>query len=225
MSESHRSPAVSRIAVVEDHAIWVRGFAHVLADYGLSATVEHFPTVSQLLAQHETFALVILDLILGDSTEPAGNVSQLKAAGQRVLVITSGERPELVRAAARAGVLGVVPKSEPDEVVARAVAAALRGESVSSTDWAAAIDSDAEFVPQLSPREREVLALWASGETAKGVAEALDVSPNTVNAYLRRIKDKYEAAGRPARTKAELRAAAQRSGLSPRPWWKPRDRG
>lgn len=213
--------AAKDIAVVEDHAIWVRGLAALLADYGLPAGVEQFATVDELLQKPKGFDLVILDLVLGDSSEPGDNVARLNASGHATLVITSGERPEMVRAAARAGVLGVVRKSETDDMIADAVASALRGDPVGSTDWAAAIDSDAEFVPQLSPREREVLALWASGETAKGVAQILDVSVNTVNAYLRRIKEKYEAAGRPARTKAELRAAAQDAGISPRPWWKP----
>ncbi|WP_312870881.1 response regulator transcription factor [Gordonia asplenii] len=214
-----------RIAVVEDHAIWVRGLAALLRYEGSVLTVEHFSTVDDLVNSAGMFDLVILDLILGDATEPTENVDRLNAAGHRVLVITSGERPELVRAAVRAGVLGIVRKSEPDEVIAGAVESALLGEPVASTDWAAAIDSDGEFVPQLSPREREVLAMWASGETAKSVAELLGVSTNTVNVYLRRIKDKYEAIGRPARTKAELRAAAQHAGLSPRPWWKPTKRG
>ena len=84
---------------------------------------------------------------------------------------------------------------------------------------AAAVDSDASFVPHLSPREREVLTLWASGETAKGVAEMLHLSVNTVNVYLRRVKEKYEAVGHPARTKSELRTAAQQAGLVPKTWW------
>lgn len=211
------------IGIVEDHGIWVHGLRQVLNTGTSGSEVIHAETVEQLLdGDHgAVFDVVVLDLILGDASPPAANVARLHGAGYAVLVITSGERPDLVREAAQAGVLGVVRKSESDTVIVAAIEAAARGEVVGSVDWAAAIDSDAEFVPQLSPREREVLALWASGETAIGVADALGVSVNTVNKYLGRIKQKYNDAGNPARTKAELRAAAQRAGLAPKPWWRP----
>ncbi|WUM28149.1 response regulator transcription factor [Nocardia salmonicida] len=207
------------IAIVEDHAIWVRGLSAALAEFRVMATITHHRSVAEFLAASQPPQLVILDLQLGDSTTPANSIALLAAATHRVLVITSGERPDLVREAAHAGVLGVVCKSEPDAVIAEAVRTASRGEVVGSVDWAAAIDSDAAFVPNLSPREREVLSLWASGETAKGVAEMLNLSVNTVNVYLRRVKEKYEAVGNPARTKGELRAAAQQAGLVPKTWW------
>ncbi len=217
MPQEQHSPL--DVTIIEDHAIWVRGLAAALADYRVTATVTHHRTVDEVLASPRQPQLVILDLMLGDSTTPTDNITRLATATHRILVITSGERPDLVREAAQAGVLGVVCKSEPDAVIAEAIRTASRGEVVGSVDWAAAIDSDASFVPNLSPREREVLTLWASGETAKGVAEMLNLSVNTVNVYLRRVKEKYEAVGNPARTKSELRTAAQQSGLVPRTWW------
>ncbi|MFE3279623.1 LuxR C-terminal-related transcriptional regulator [Nocardia sp. NPDC059239] len=191
-----------------------------MTDHGLNATITHTTSVGELLTATPRPDLVILDLLLGDASTPTRNIASLREAGFAVLVITSGERPELVREAAHAGVLGVICKTEPDDVIARAINTALRGEPVESADWAAAIDTDQQFAPTPSPRERDVLARWASGETAAGVAELLEISVHTVNMYLRRIKEKCEAAGQPARTKSELRAAAHRAGLAPRPWWR-----
>ena len=212
------------LGVVEDHGIWVCGLQQALRDADIDVMVSHAEAVDELLCGASRPDLVVLDLLLRDASSPADNIAQLRAAGLPVLVITSGERPDLVREAAQAGVLGVVRKSESDKTIVASITAALRGEMVGSVDWAAAVDGDAEFVPHLSPREREVLALWASGETASGVAETLGISVNSVNKHLQRIRDKYEQAGQPARTKSELRDAAQRRGLAPRPWWRPRPR-
>lgn len=205
-----------RVGVVEDHALYAAGLRQVLA--GIEVEVAAVRSVAELPASG--LHLVILDLLLGDGSAPADNIARLRGAGVPVLVVTSGERPDLVREALRAGVVGVVRKSERDEIIVDAVRRALRGEPVDTVDAAAAVDGDTGFLPRLSPREREALTLWASGETAPGIADIMDVSVHTVHTFLRRVRQKYEETGEPVRTKAQLRAVAQRDGLVPRPWWR-----
>ena len=87
-----------------------------------------------------------------------------------------------------------------------------------SADWAAALDVDPEFVRvSLTAREAEVLELYAAGETAERVAEALFISRETVLDHVRRIRAKYAAADRPAPTKVDLyRRAVEDGHLVPR---------
>jgi DNA-binding NarL/FixJ family response regulator len=61
----------------------------------------------------------------------------------------------------------------------------------------------------LSPREREVLALVAAGQTNKAIAEALYVSPNTVKTHVSSLLQKLHA-----ETRVQLAAIATRNGLS-----------
>ena len=61
----------------------------------------------------------------------------------------------------------------------------------------------------LSPREREVLALVAAGQTNKAIAEALYVSPNTVKTHVTSLLHKLRAD-----TRVQLAAIATRHGLS-----------
>jgi DNA-binding NarL/FixJ family response regulator len=85
-------------------------------------------------------------------------------------------------------------------------------------DWAAAIDSDGDFTEvNLSPRQREVLYHYASGEPAARVAKLTGLTEDTVNAYLARIRQKYAEAGRPARTKTDLYKRALEDGWLPIP--------
>jgi len=61
---------------------------------------------------------------------------------------------------------------------------------------------------QLTHREREVLHLMATGQTDRKIAEALTISPRTVNRHIGNIFDKLEVPNR-----AAAAAHAVRSGL------------
>ena len=89
--------------------------------------------------------VVLLDLSLDDGSTPAENLGELSATGARVLVYTSGDRPQLVREASRAGAIGMIRKSAPVAVMVDAVRAAARGEVVASAEWASALDLDTAF--------------------------------------------------------------------------------
>ena len=66
--------------------------------------------------------------------------------------------------------------------------------------------------PSLSAREIEVLRAWLVCDTKDAAARTLFISGTTVNTHITRIRDKYEAAGRPAVTKAILLARALQDG-------------
>lgn len=65
-------------------------------------------------------------------------------------------------------------------------------------------------------REAEVLGLYLSGLAAKQVAHRLGLKESTVKEYLRRVRARYAAAGRPASTRMELYFRAVEDGLLPR---------
>jgi len=86
------------------------------------------------------------------------------------------------------------------------------GELYLSVDLAAILASAAD-TPELSPRELDVLRLYASGLKLTAVANQLGISPHTAKEYLDRVRAKYAQVGRTARTRTELYAAANRDGL------------
>lgn len=212
----------ARIGVVEDHELLIEGLRQALGAAPDLEVVAAGASVDALLALDVAVDLAVLDLSLDDDSTPRGNVAQLHRAGiDKVLVLTTGDRPDLVREAARAGVLGVIRKSESAEAICAAVQSAAAGQPIGTIDWATAIDADPSR-PRLAPREEEALALYAAGESAADVAELMGVTTNTVNLYLTRIRAKYAAAGSPVVSRSQLRRAAQRDGIVPRPWWRAR---
>ncbi len=207
-----------RIGIVEDHESMVLGVRAMLEGHPELTLSASSDTVAGLLAQRPQLDLVLLDLRLADGSSPTANIDALHSAGHSVLVYTGAENPYLVRQAAKAGVLGIVRKSAPVEGVLEAIVTAASGESVITTEWAAAVDGDPDLAAvELSPRQQEVLSLYASGEKADRVARLTGLTTETVNDYVGRIRAKYAAAGRPAGTKVDLYRRAVEDGLLPMP--------
>ncbi|MCA0379918.1 MAG: response regulator transcription factor [Actinobacteria bacterium] len=208
----------TRIAIVDDHDLVFVAFEALLAGQEGLEYVRHASTVTELTQWVRDVDLVVLDLQLSDGSTPADNIAALTEWGAQVLVLTSGENPYLVRDASRADPLGIIRKSAPSEVLLEALRLAAQGEPVASIEWASALDSDPLLASApLTPREREVLELYASGVGAKQVAAQLFVSENTVNDHLRRIKRIYRELGRPAATKVELYQRGLEDGYVPAP--------
>lgn len=207
-----------RIGYVEDHQTSALGLAVMLQDHPDLDLVAVASSVPELLSQTTQLDLAILDLRLRDGTTPRMNVELLRDNGIECLVYTAGEDRYLVRAAARAGVLGVVLKTASVEATVAAIRSAAAGEQVVTMDWAAAIDGDPALSDVgLTPRQREVLALYASGEKASTVARRTGLAEQTVNDYLGRIRKRYAEAGRPAPTKTDLYKRALEDGWLPLP--------
>lgn len=210
-----------RVALIDDHEIVARGFATLFATIPEILVVATVTTVTELLESRAAKAcidLVILDLRLSDGSTVTTNVDRLRAAGAQVLAFTGGDDAQLMRFAARSGVLGVVRKSESVGVLLDAVTRAAAGETIASTEWAAALDGDPDLSDAgLSPREREVLSLYAAGAKAPLVASRTGLSELTVIDYIRRVRSKYERVGRPANTKIDLYIRALEDGILPIP--------
>ncbi|MCU1634857.1 MAG: hypothetical protein JWQ68_96 [Cryobacterium sp.] len=210
-----------RVALIDDHEIVAHGFADVFGESPQIEVVATTGSVTELLespAAADRIDLVILDLRLSDGSMVSTNVERLRQYGAEVLAFTGGDDANLMRAAARSGVLGVVRKSEPTAVLLDAVTRAAAGDTIASTEWAAALDSDPDLADAgLSPREREVLALYAAGAQAPLVATHTGLSESTVIDYIRRVRAKYERVGRQATTKIDLYKRALEDGLLPVP--------
>ncbi|NKY31371.1 LuxR C-terminal-related transcriptional regulator [Nocardia gamkensis] len=215
MTAVETESAPYRIGLVEDHLdVMSSALSGFFQPYPELELVAAGRTVAELLAITDQLDLVILDLQgLPDKSTPKKNVRALKTAGiSNILVYTSRDSRYLVQEAGRAGVLGVITKTDPRATLIEAVRLAVNGQLAPSVDWAAALDADEGLIPQLTPREREVLAMYASGDTAKDIAAQLYLSPETIRKHVMKIKDKYTEAGFEIHKKSEMRRVAQRDG-------------
>lgn len=67
--------------------------------------------------------------------------------------------------------------------------------------------------PRLSRQETVVLLGYVAGLTLDAAARRAGIRPGTAKQYLDRVKQKYQAVGRPTRTKLDLARRAHEDGL------------
>jgi len=113
-----------------------------------------------------------------------------------VLVLARTDSAVLA-AALRSGARSLLGAGASAGRMQRAIAAAIRGDLFLAAELASDVPAlvDEEVVdrhpfPQLSVREREVLAQLASGADAGRIAVRLDLSPKTVRNQLARVQTK-----------------------------------
>jgi DNA-binding NarL/FixJ family response regulator len=204
------------VAIVDDHDAVRFGLRGACEEAGLTFC-GGAGTVAELLAARNPLGcdVVVLDLSLADGSQVENNVKAIIEAGAQVLVFSIADKAALVSAALRAGAAGVVKKSQSMADLMNNIQLVANGVYVNSPEAAAAIDADSNFKEQanLSPRERQVLALYASGFALKQVAFELGVTYSTVKEHIDRVRSKYSNIGRPAGTKTELYLRAVEDGL------------
>ena len=132
----------------------------------------------------------------------------------RVLVLSVYPPSQFAARAIRAGVSGYLTKeSAPEELVQaiRTAAAGRRHINPAVAD-ALALAVQTEGNPSaedvLSPREMQVLRLYASGKTVSEIAYSIGLSIRTVSTYKSRVLEKLQIANN-----ADLIAYAIRNGL------------
>ena len=204
-----------KVAIVDDHEAIRLGFATTCNDFLLDL-VGSAPTVDELLSQIEDQEcdVVVTDLSLADGSMVADNVERLVAAGPAVLIYSIADKPNLMRAAVRAGATAIVPKSESMASLIESIRLAARGAIINNAVTSAMIDADSAFKDvSLSAREREVLSLYASGMSLKQVAYQLNIKQSSAKEHIDRVRVKYARLGRDAATKVDLFKRAVEDGI------------
>ena len=128
----------------------------------------------------------------------------LTQRGVKVLIYTGARDRESLSAALRSGAVGVARKTEPLAELPAAVRAAAAGEQYMAPALSVLLEKDSGGV--LTPREREVLFLLATGLNNEAVAEHLGLSSETTRTHLKRAMRKL---GTTTRVHAVAVAVAQ----------------
>lgn len=200
-----------RIAVVDDHPVFRLGMAALLSTLdGMDVTLQVSSAAEALAAIDDSIDVVVMDLELGDgSGVDVTRALVAKNPGQRVLVVTMHEDHEWLIASIRAGARGYLVKGAGPEEVERAIRAVasgdmLLGAAVAAVATNAFVDRAPVPFPQLTDREREILALVAEGLDNTAISRRLALSPKTVRNYVSNILGKLDLP-----TRAAAVAAAQ----------------
>ena len=174
-----------RIVIADDQALVRGALAALLAlenDIDVVAVAGDAAEALQVVAEHEP-DVCLLDIQMPgvDGIEATRLISE-QHPNVRVLIVTTFARPGYLRSPLEAGASGFVAKDTPANELSDAVRQVHDGLRV--LDPKLAQDALIDGANPLSPREREVLALAASGRSAPAIAAEVFLSAGTVRNVL-----------------------------------------
>lgn len=152
--------------------------------------LDSYPNAEALLAARPEVDLVVLDLHLANSRQPEAHqgiaaIRSLIRADYRVCVYTQEERRFVLAACVAAGALGVVSKAASLDEARQAFAEVAAGRIVVPQSLIGLMEVlvRRDCITLLGPRQREVLAGRARGQTYAEMSKRMYLAESTLRGY------------------------------------------
>ena len=171
------------IHLVDDDQAVRDSLALLISTVGLRVQSWADPVLFAAQFDRQSIGAIVLDVRM-PGVSGLALLAQLMEQGvdQPVILLTGHGTVDMCRRAFKGGAAEFLEKPVDDEVLLEALQTAVR-QHVRLRARTQADRAAQEHYAQLSPREREVLALIVQGLTNKEIGRALDVSPRTVETH------------------------------------------
>jgi DNA-binding NarL/FixJ family response regulator len=192
-----------RTLIADDHEIVRQGLKLLLQNEDCEVVAE-YSTGREAVegAKQVRPDVAILDISMPDlnGVEATQQITK-QVPDTKVVVLTMHDSEELARKVLEAGARGYVLKSDAARDLANAVKSVFRGKPFFSGKINEMLlrgyldgsrQSAGPAIPELTPREREVVQLLAEGKSSKEVASILGTSPATVETQRAKIMQKLD---------------------------------
>lgn len=200
------SPDIS-VLIIDDHFVVRSGIVASLdleEDINVVAEGERGEEAPALFARH-TPSLVLMDLQLPGMGGVEATAKLLQAQPEaRVLIFSTFARDDEIQAALRAGALGYLQKSASREALLAAIRGVAAGQRYLPPDIGKRL-AEREAGPEVTQREREILALVAQGKANKEIGASLGIAEDTVKRHVSSILDKLKVNDRAQATAEAIR--------------------
>ena len=187
-----------KVLIADDHTIVRAGLTALLGtekDIEVVGEAKNgVEAVSNAVELHPD--VVIMDLMMPkmDGVEATKELLR-KAPSVKTILLTTYGTSDGIAHALRAGARGAVLKNADNSELAKAIRIVAQGGDYISPDIRQQLAADPP-VPDLTPRQSEILESMVKGLTDRDIAEQLGLSPESVSEHVGAIRQKIGAANR-----------------------------
>ncbi len=192
---------MTRVLIVDDDDLMRAGLRELLCGDPQIEIVGEASTGREAVQRARRLApdVVLMDVRMPDLDGIAATRELARAApAARVLILTTFEQDDYIFGGLRAGASGfLLKRARPEELLAAVHTIAAGDSLLSPSVTRRVIDrmaqqptpelADQAKLDELTPREREVLALIARGLSNREIATALTVEDSTIRTHVKRI--------------------------------------
>ncbi len=204
------SRSLINVLIIDDHFVVRSGIVASLEledDICIAAQGERGEQALALYDKHRPH-VVLMDLQLSGMSGVEATKQILATFPQaHVLIFSTFARDDEIQAALRAGALGYLQKSTSREALLQAIRNVASGHRSLPPEIEARL-TGMLAEPEITPREREILALVAAGKANKEIGAVLGIAEDTVKRHVSSILDKLRVNDR-----AQATAEAIRRGI------------
>jgi DNA-binding NarL/FixJ family response regulator len=217
-----------RIVILDSHTLFRAGIHLIIESKPGMEVVGEAGSIIESLEMITNLKpdIILVELNLTGQPELDILSSLVKASeGTRLILVTGTSDSKVHQKAVEEGVVGVVYKTQPQEVLIKAIEKVYAGEvwlerslianvlsRLSRNHSAGKVDPETESITRLSEREKEVVRLIGKGLKNKRISTELYISETTVRHHLTSIYSKLGVSDR-----LELLVYAHQYGLVPTP--------
>jgi DNA-binding NarL/FixJ family response regulator len=190
-----------KVLITDDHPIVRRGIRQILEDDERISLVQEAGDGKELFEKlkEQLFDVILLDISL-PGRSGLDLISEIKRTQHSAAVLILSIHSEALYAikALKSGASGYLTKTSAPEELLSAIYKVSKGERYISPSLADTLaenlisDIEIPLHQLLSPRELDVLRLFAEGNKIVQIAAALSLSPKTVSTYRERLLKKLK---------------------------------
>ena len=199
-----------KILIADDHAIVRMGLATLLGAQDGFEVVGEASNGEQAVTRALKLRpdVVVMDLVMPKKDGVAATAELRKTLpAAKCLILTSFGTAEELQAALQAGASGILLKSTANSKLVATIKKVAAGKTVIADDVEQLL-AEEQPIPDLSPRQREILESITRGLSNAQIALQLDISAESVKTHMSKLFAKLGAA-----TRAEAAAIALRKHL------------
>ncbi|MEW6325286.1 MAG: response regulator transcription factor [Nitrospirota bacterium] len=187
--DDHQEPPI-RILLVDDQRLFRQSLRHLLEQDPRIRVIGEAADGQEAVVQATELQpdMILLDVELpGLSGPQAARLIRDRLPQAKILMLSVHDEDARIRESLSGGAAGYIIKDADHREFLRIIKQTMIGEPISSPFLVTPGEPARPTLPDLTPRERQILALLSEALSNKEIAQATNLSPETIKSHLQRI--------------------------------------